>query len=49
MNTKQTRWQVILALVLALVMALTLAGCSSTPEKKPAANAPAASADDSLT
>ena len=48
MNTKQTRWQIVLALVLALVMALTLVGCSSTPEKKPAANAPAASADDSL-
>jgi len=49
MKTKNKVWQSILAVVMGLLMVGAVAGCSSTPEKKPAANAPAAaSADESL-
>jgi len=42
-------WQVVLAVALGVLMAVVFTGCSSAPEKKPAANAPAApAADDSL-
>ena len=41
--------KIILVIVLGVLMAVGVTGCSSTPEKKPAANAPAAaSADESL-
>ncbi|MHC1761306.1 MAG: transporter substrate-binding domain-containing protein [Negativicutes bacterium] len=48
-NTKKG-WQIILAVVMGILMAVAVTGCSSTPEKKPAANAPAPAApvDDSL-
>jgi len=49
MKMKKNLGQIILAIALGLLMAVAVTGCSSTPEKKPAANAPAAaSADDSL-
>lgn len=48
MKSEKKIWQVILAVVMGILMAAAVAGCSSTPDKKPAANAPAASADDSL-
>ena len=49
MKMKKSLWQVVLAVVLGVLMAVVFTGCSSTPEKKPAANAPAApAADDSL-
>jgi ABC-type amino acid transport substrate-binding protein len=46
MKTKKL-WQVILAVALATLTVFAVAGCSSSGEKKPAANQPAA-ADDSL-
>ena len=49
MKMKKSLWQVVLAVVLGVLMAVVFTGCSSAPEKKPAANAPAApAADDSL-
>lgn len=49
MKMKKNLGQIILAIVLVVLMAVAVTGCSSTPEKKPAANAPAAApADDSL-
>lgn len=48
MKTEKRLWQIILAVVMGILMAVAVTGCSSTPEKKPATNAPAASADDSL-
>ena len=49
MKMKKNLGQIILAIALGVLMAVAVTGCSSTPEKKPAANAPAAaSADDSL-
>jgi ABC-type amino acid transport substrate-binding protein len=48
MKSEKKIWQVILAVVMGILMAAAVTGCSSTPDKKPAANAPAASADDSL-
>jgi len=49
MKSGKKLWQIILAVVMGVLLALAVTGCSSTPEKKPAANAPAAaSADDSL-
>jgi len=49
MKMKKSLWQVVLAVALGVLMAVVFTGCSSAPEKKPAANAPAApAADDSL-
>ena len=49
MKSTKKAWQIILAVAMGILMAVAVAGCSSTPEKKPAANAPAAApADDSL-
>jgi ABC-type amino acid transport substrate-binding protein len=49
MKMKKKLGQIILAIAIGVLMAVTVTGCSSTPEKKPAANAPAAAtADDSL-
>lgn len=49
MKMKKSLWQVVLAVALGVLMAVVFTGCSSTPEKKPAANEPAApAADDSL-
>ncbi len=49
MKAKKNLWQLVLAIVLGVLMAVSVAGCSSTPDKKPAANAPATpAADDSL-
>ena len=49
MKTTKKAWQIILAVAMGILMAVAVAGCSATPEKKPAANAPAAApADDSL-
>ena len=49
MKLKKSLWQVVLAVALGVLMAVVFTGCSSAPEKKPAANAPAApAADDSL-
>jgi polar amino acid transport system substrate-binding protein len=48
MKSSRKVWQIILAVVMGILMAVAVAGCSSTPDKKPAANTPAASADDSL-
>lgn len=48
MKIEKKLWQVILAVVMGILMTAAVTGCSSTPDKKPAANAPAASADDSL-
>jgi polar amino acid transport system substrate-binding protein len=49
MKMKKNLGQIILAIAIGVLMAVTVTGCSSTPEKKPATNAPAAAtADDSL-
>ena len=49
MKMKKSLWQVVLAVALGVLMAVVFTGCSSAPEKKPAANEPAApAADDSL-
>ena len=49
MKSTKKAWQIILAVAMGILMTFAVAGCSSTPEKKPAANAPAAApADDSL-
>ena len=48
MKTEKNFWRMLLALAMGILMIAAVTGCSSTPEKKPAANAPAASADDSL-
>ena len=49
MKSTKKAWQIILAVAMGILMAVAVAGWSSTPEKKPAANAPAAApADDSL-
>ena len=48
MKTERKMWKIVLTLVMGILLAVTVAGCSSTADKKPAANAPAASADDSL-
>ena len=48
MKTEKNFWRMLLALAMGILMVAAFTGCSSTPEKKPAANAPAASADDSL-
>lgn len=47
---KQNKWgRILLASALTLLLVASLVGCGSTPEKKPAANAPAApAAEDSL-
>ena len=48
MKREKKLWQCILALVMGILVAVTLIGCSSSADKKPEANAPAASVDDSL-
>lgn len=49
MKTGKKLWRIILASMMVILIAASVAGCSSTPEKKPASNAPAAApADDSL-
>lgn len=49
MKSGKKLWQIILAVVMGVLLAVAITGCSSTPDKKPASNAPAAaSADDSL-
>ncbi len=48
MKTKKSLWQSVLVVALGMLMVFAVAGCSSTADKKPAANAPAASADESL-
>jgi len=48
MKTKKSLWQSVLVVALGILMVFAVAGCSSTADKKPAANAPAASADESL-
>ncbi len=48
MKTKKSLWQSVLVVALGMLMVFAVAGCSSTADKKRAANAPAASADESL-
>ena len=49
MKSAKKSWQILVCILMVALLAVSLAGCGSSPqEKKPAANAPAAGADDSL-
>ena len=48
MKTKKKLWQIILAVMMGVLTAVAFTGCSSSSDKKPAADSSAASAEDSL-